>query len=896
MAPGLEAYHATRALLAEPAIGILPISGQDEDVRRVEELGWKGAAFYGSMLAGGAAGKAVTGLLAKGLASGAAGGGTFELFRQIPLVMDDAEHGLSDVVTGRDRERHTPTEALRAIGTAAAWGALTGGAISKIPFAVRTVGKVAAAPVKGGAYLANRAIDVIPGGPEVRAKTQQFVSAAYRNLWDKFFTSGQEILKKAGLEPMRLQLNAARSIAALTGGRWVGNLTNNMKGLADDEVRQATGLMETHDLLDPGVVRQITGYPTKVVVAAVNEAKQLRQVGEILQKAGVQVYDPETGFHSFVLRKNYVPHRFVNPDIYRPGGEARDATIAQVAKKLQLTPERATEWVDAFADRVQAEQEGILSGKPISFGTSHFLKGRNLELPGYETDLRKILPQYYEYASRRLANHVAFGPVSPVENATQKAAEQMDLFPQGTRPEPPPQPGVPQAQQVDAFPGFRGHGIPEAETPRARTAQQIVYARQAKAEAELRRSLSLEKRYPRAFAQLEDVQDPGLKSLATTIVRRQLGGLEDDQFARGALPSLAKVEVVSKLALGAIAQPSQILSGIVRTGYRGAFGNLMKTLSNDPDALDFALRSGATLRGVVREAEASLTGKAGEDFLEKVGFTQMDLKSRVFGALQGASFAEQQASKLSTLSRLPRSVATQRAMEKIETRLATLGLDSAAIVQRGGTLTQDELLKAGQSVATDVNFWGDQLSLPEFYRSPWGRYVTMFKSFGLQQTKLVKDHVVKPGVEWFMTDGRKGDITPAIRFAMLTPAGGEVIADLKRLVRGRDVTRKDRDWITRILENISNGAGFGLAYDAFEATKYGLGGTLGWGLGPIGTELGRAATNIGSAARGDARNLAKQAIETGAPAIAAAANSPLTPLVAAAAPAVSNLLLPPGGK
>jgi hypothetical protein len=169
----------------------------------------------------------------------------------------------------------------------------------------------------------------------------------------------------------------------------------------------------------------------------------------------------------------------------------------------------------------------------------------------------------------------------------------------------------------------------------------------------------------------------------------------------------------------------------------------------------------------------------------------------------------------------------------------------------------------------------------------------MFKSFGFQQGKLFKDSIAKPAALWLSTDGKKGDIGPMLRFAVLTPIGGEIIADVKKLARGRDPRRVDRNLAERYFENIANGAGFGLTADAISATEYGLSGTLGWAGGPIVSEGGKLVTNVGAAARGNPRGLAKQAIETGLPVAAGVVNPRLQPAVAAMAPALSNTLLPP---
>lgn len=889
-APFDAAWETAMGILSEPDVGFFPAAEHDAHIQKAAELGIKGAAFWGGMLAGGGAANLGRGFLAKSVLGGSAGMGASKLAQTAPAIL---------------HQEMSPVEAAKEVGTAAAYGALFGAAIGGIPGATRLAGRTVVGSGRLTGSAINKILDITPGGPQLRDGAKDFFRQHFAVNWDKFFTSGQELLKKVQLGALATQLRMASSVAALMGGKWNADFAKNAGwigklklpgAMTDDEIRQASFLMIGRNMHEVLANTPIQGFSQKAVNLAVSESRRLKAIGLRLQRAGVQVFDPESGnSHTFILRKDYgIPIRYNNPDAYRIGGEFREAATAKVRQKLDLTNERAEEWLDGFADRLQGEQEGIVSGAPISAGTNHFMMGRSLELPGYETDLRDILPQYYEYAARRLANHVMFGPVHPVENATRKAVQETLLAPEevannqfATQTANP----VDEQLFIEQFKNVRGRGIPQEPVERKLTTQQIVRARQERALKETRREFGIEQRYPRAFSQLEQVEDENYKNLATRIVRRQLGAIDRPTVGEGLWKKAAQVQVVTKLALGAIAQPSQILSAVVRTQYKGAMGNLFKTLANDPESLDFALRSGVILRGVVRHAEQSLTGGQ-TDFLEKVFFTQADMKSRIFGALQGASFAENQARKLYSLSRAGTAQARTQAA-KIEQRLVALGMDTTEIVKNGGHLTQKQLLQAAQKVSSDVNFWGDSISLPEFFRSPAGRYLTMFKSFGFQQGKLFKDAIAKPAVEWLASDGKRGDIGPMLRFATLTPLGGEIIADVKKLARGKDPRRMDRNVAERVFENIANGAGFGLTADAIEATKYGLSGTLGWAGGPIVSEFGKAATNVAAAGRGRPRALAKQTIEFGIPAAVGLAAPRLAPAVAAIAPAVSNILLPP---
>jgi hypothetical protein len=896
--PFVAGWETAASILSDPRVGLLPAAEQQAHQAKAGDAAIKGAAFWGSMLVGGPiAGLPMRTLFKMGL-MGAASASTFEAIRKLPDVYS---------------KQMTLADWTKDVSTAATFGALTGGVLSKTPEAIGAATKFAGATNDVMMGAARRVVDAIPGGKPLREAVATYARKAHAQLWHPLFTSGVEVLKKSGLVQLAIQLLETRAGSAILGGKYVAGFLKNIRDLDGDEMMMMGKMLDKidfrnieNDPLAQRVLRAGSPRTEEIFQRAWAESERLRAMGEALQKAGVQTFHPDSGeFHQFILRDRYLPHRFVNPEKFLEDGPIRKKAIEAVMNSEHYMEQDAADWVDRFALRVKDENERFFTD-PTRFrsGSSHYAIGRHIGLPGYETNVSKILPQYYDAVARRLVAHAMFGPTNVTEQALQKsllqkgeagerlAAVEGEPGFQAAVPE-----GQPTAEQLQLFPTeemMAGRGVPKTrlEPHQPQTVDEILLARRIENLRNAKRNFSVEQRFPRAFAQLESVEDPQMKKLATTILRRQLGAIEATPYGEETLSKLAKLEVITKLALGAIAQPSQMLSGIVRTGWRGAFRNMMKAMAGDPEALDFAMRTGAILRSVVRESEQSLTG--GEtDFLKKVLFTQFDMKSRVFGALQGASYAEYMGTKLASLLQHPERFGAKRAIEKIEEKFVGLGLNPAEIAKRGGTLTQDELLRAGQTVAMDVNFWGDSLSLPAFFRSPYGRFLTQFKSFGFQQTKLIKDHVVKPAAEWARSGGKRGDIGPLTRFALTMPAGGEIISDLKKFARQRKRTDVPFE---RVAENVANGAGFGLAWDAFDATKYGMSGSLGFMGGPI---LGTAAkgwTAVGSAARGSPEKLVRFGIETGLPAATAILVPGALPAVAAAAPAIANIVQPPPGQ
>ena len=148
-------------------------------------------------------------------------------------------------------------------------------------------------------------------------------------------------------------------------------------------------------------------------------------------------------------------------------------------------------------------------------------------------------------------------------------------------------------------------------------------------------------------------------------------------------------------------------------------------------------------------------------------------------------------------------------------RLRTLGLYPEDILKRGGA-SQEELAVAGHKLNTIV--LGGQrtaLDLPPAWKGHWSiRTLTMFKPFLYNQAKLIKDYVILPAL-------RDGNFKPLMYMAILYPTLGELSSDLKILSRGRDPRTERPDWdkfpLDRIISNVSNVGGFGVAADVMSA-------------------------------------------------------------------------------
>lgn len=379
--------------------------------------------------------------------------------------------------------------------------------------------------------------------------------------------------------------------------------------------------------------------------------------------------------------------------------------------------------------------------------------------------------------------------------------------------------------------------------------------------------------YPKAFEPLEAIEDAGKRSTAEAIIARQLGFSHNDTFSlkeKRALSVAMAAQAVMKLGLSQISQLSQFVTPAGMAGFRGAMKDMLLLGSKNPELQDRMVRTGAFLQTLIRQSEQQLTGAANGlavKALDRSGFTFMDTQARRYGVLRGWSMASHQAERLGELwarkNVLSNGVMDKLEMKYIDNQLAVverkfsqLGLDAAAIAKRGGQLLPEEYLKAGQTLSTAVNFWGDSLSMPAFSQSEWGRVLYQFKSFVIQQSRFMKNYAIKPAVE-------HGDVGPLLKLMIAGQLSGEFIQDVKSGARAKP--RTVEGW-SRILSNYAAFGTFGILGDMWESTVD-PGRVAGQIIGPTGSDIANLAYGTGQAFRGNPKPLLKQAVSTFLPAV-----------------------------
>jgi hypothetical protein len=172
-----------------------------------------------------------------------------------------------------------------------------------------------------------------------------------------------------------------------------------------------------------------------------------------------------------------------------------------------------------------------------------------------------------------------------------------------------------------------------------------------------------------------------------------------------------------------------------------------------------------------------------------------------------------------------------------------------ADIDNAGKLPAHILDDAGVRAAdkTMHAFFPEQL--PPGWRSPFWRTALQFKSFIYKQSEFMLSDVVGPGLQWFATDGARGDVMPLLRMLVAMPVGAEVVTHLRDVVKAgpehivslvKDGKFSDREFkeffweadnpAARVLSDLSYVGTFGLLGDAIDSAAAGR--TWKWVMGP----------------------------------------------------------------
>lgn len=339
-----------------------------------------------------------------------------------------------------------------------------------------------------------------------------------------------------------------------------------------------------------------------------------------------------------------------------------------------------------------------------------------------------------------------------------------------------------------------------------------------------------------------------------TVAGRLQKGLDPaEQFMAAFEGPVTSFQVATKLSLAVISNTGQSAFVLAEVGLRPFFRSLAKTIKNYGDVQEFGLRTGATMQQALRDLRIEVGAELatiGGKVLKRTGFSWVETFNRNFASYAGKEMAQDAFAKL---QRNP----THRESNRM---LRSFGIDPAKVLVKG-SLSERDLLTAGKRLNELTQDFGNPMAVPLLWRtSPTGRMLTLFRQFGFGASRWMKDRVIKPAFEYGVSGGKRGSVLPLLRVAATFPILGEVLGDVKALVRHGTLANRPTDIVGRIADDFAQVGAFAIMEDLHFLLTSSHQSIVDYIGGPIGQDINR----FGRAAFSDDKilNLVREATKT----------------------------------
>lgn len=266
---------------------------------------------------------------------------------------------------------------------------------------------------------------------------------------------------------------------------------------------------------------------------------------------------------------------------------------------------------------------------------------------------------------------------------------------------------------------------------------------------------------------------------------------------------------------------SSIMNMSQRTGIPVQVGweSFAKGLANKRANHNLILKSGAINSKILRNIEEMQNGfQAAETKLNKlqkvyfnaIGWTKTESTNREDAVSTGIEFLKKSFDKLRT-----------NPNDKILRKSVEYYLPKAQLEQalKRGFPNSHDLIRAGQRLERDTQFWYNAADLPLWFTSDLGRTATQFKASAFLYTQFLKQQVYD--------EFKKGNLKPALMWMALGIPVNEAVGDARRVLKLQDPFAPDPDRpgletpFKRAFHNLLyEGQGIGLLGDIYENIKF----------------------------------------------------------------------------
>lgn len=312
---------------------------------------------------------------------------------------------------------------------------------------------------------------------------------------------------------------------------------------------------------------------------------------------------------------------------------------------------------------------------------------------------------------------------------------------------------------------------------------------------------------------------------AEGIFKRIVGDIsEKEMVLREKLQPLTTFQVLTKMTLSPISNAFQTTNSITRLGFKNFAKEFVKFFKDKEASRDWGMDSGSVMTQTI--AEYMDVNNLGYWYLKKLGFSQIEMFNRILTANMAKSYA------LDMFARLKKNPYDAKALKEFK----RLKVDDTVLKESiaNGELNMAALKEVSQRLTAETQFRGTAYDLNPNWTTPVGRVLTQFKSFAYNQSRFVYENVLK--------EARRGNFAPLIRIAVAGGISGEILKDLKDLIRNkpqRELPTDTKELLFRAAENVTVLGMGGLYVDMLQSanSKGGQIALADFFMGPTGADV-----------------------------------------------------------
>lgn len=260
-------------------------------------------------------------------------------------------------------------------------------------------------------------------------------------------------------------------------------------------------------------------------------------------------------------------------------------------------------------------------------------------------------------------------------------------------------------------------------------------------------------------------------------------------------------------ALNNISQPSNVHA---ITGYKASAKAMLQQIKSifkeDPELKN----SGVLVKQIV---EDYIQNRTLDKYYNITGMTASERMVRTFAYYAGREHAVSMFNDAKIDMAKGKTVKDSLALREMQK------MDLLDAVLKQDKLTVDQIRDAGYDMSTRTMFKGDVLDVPPAAIKPLGRLIFALRRYSLAQGKFITQNII--------SEMKAGNYAPLLRLAASGYVTGEVVNDIRNLIKYGNLDARGKNVLLRAIENYGQSVGGIMAWDAVESMAYGKEGILG---------------------------------------------------------------------